>query len=202
MQKTIIVVLAISAIFAQSPATNFIPTVSSMGDYNTGERYTNGSVDDLRYGRNFIHGNQFLPIAPGSSSNINPNASNVFGTNGFNGVSNFNGVNGVNGINGINGIFGINGILNTNNGSNSYPYTNYAVIPSGVTLGANGVYTGPTALEIEALNGFNTFGGIGSKYGVVHNNIANNYGYNNLYALNNTGLVTPDILNANISTNF
>ena len=54
MQKTIIVVLAISAIFAQSPATSFISTRSNYGDNQTGVRYTNGSVDDLRYGRDFV----------------------------------------------------------------------------------------------------------------------------------------------------
>jgi len=200
MQKTIIVVLAISSIFAQSPATTFVPVRSSVDDYRTGVRYTNGSVDDLTYGRRYRYGNSFLPIAPGSSSNIDPNASNVIGVNGFN-TTGFNGVTGINNINGggsfLNAFGGINGV-----GVGSSPYTNYAVFPRDTVLGANGVYRGGVALEIDALNGFNTFGGVGSKYGVIQNNIANDYGYNGLYGLNSVGIITPEILNSNVVTTF
>ena len=91
------------------------------------------------------------------------------------------------------------------NGFNTYgtgPYTNYVVFPRSTVLGANGVYKGDEALEIDALNGFNTFGGIGSKYGVIRNNIANYYPNDSLYALNNNAIITPDILNTSVETTF
>ena len=135
MIKFNVLLLAISALMAQSPATTFVPVRFSSDAYKNPVRGEYGSVDDInRYG------------------------------------SPYNGPYG--------GRYGV--------GANPF-----------VAVGANGVYTGPTGLAINALNGFNSFGGIGSKFGVIRNDIANEYygGYYN-NGFYNGPFTTGQILNS------